>query len=115
MGEDPLVDLAHLPGPGDHPAAVDHGPHAEGGPVLLDQQLGGQLGRAVEGAGAGEREVLGDARRPRRPGQRLLGGELEAGRRLLQRQRDLRRDRVDAAGREEDEKAPSRRASSRQL
>ena len=69
VGEDPLVDLAHLPGPGDHAAAVDHRRHAEPRPVLLDQQLGGELGRPVEGAGAVQRELLGDARRrdARRP------------------------------------------------
>ncbi len=82
-GEDALVDLAHLPGPGDHAAAVGHRAQAEGVGVLLDQQLGGELGRAVEGAGAGQREVLGDARRPG-PGDRLRGGQLEAGLRLLQ-------------------------------
>ena len=49
-----------------------------------------------------EREVLGDPGR-RDAGDRLLGGDLEAGLRLLQRQLDLRRDRVDAAGREEDD------------
>ena len=84
VGEDPLVDLAHLPGAGDHAAAVDHRGDAEPVAVLLDQQLGGELGRAVEGAGALERELLGDARRARRRGTVLLGGELEAGLRLLQ-------------------------------
>ncbi len=101
--EDALVDLAHLPRPGDDAAAVDHRGHAEAGPVLLDQQLGGELGGAVEGAGAVEREVLGDARR-RDPGDRLLGGDLEAG---LAPPPALSstcgRDRVDAAGREEDD------------
>src|SRR6478672_3210135 len=63
-GEDALIDLAHLPRAGDHAAAVGHRPQPEGVGVLLDQQLGGELGRAVEGAGAGEREILGDARRP---------------------------------------------------
>ena len=78
VGEDALVDLAHLPGAGDHAAAVDHRRHAEPRPVLLDQQLGGELGGAVEGAGALEREVLGDAGR-RDARHRLLGGDLEAG------------------------------------
>ena len=67
VGEDALVDLAHLPGAGDHAAAVDHRRHPEAGPVLLDQQLGGELGGAVEGAGAVERELLGD------PGRRDPG------------------------------------------
>ncbi len=39
IGEDALVDLAHLPGPGDHAAAVDDGLHAERRGVLGDQQL----------------------------------------------------------------------------
>ena len=111
-GEDALVDLAHLPGPGDHAAAVGHRAQAEGVGVLLDQQLGGELGRAVERARAGEREVLGDARRPG-AGDGLLGGELEAGLGLLQLQLELRRDRVDAAGREEDDEGLLRAAPAR--
>ena len=102
VGEDALVDLAHLPGAGDHPAAVDDRLQAEGGPVLLDQQLGGELGRAVERARALQRKVLGDARRGDARDV-LFGCDLEPRLGLLQRQLDLRRDRVDAAGREEEE------------
>ena len=111
-GEDALVDLAHLPGAGDHAAAVDHRAQAEGVGVLLDQQLGGELGRPVEGARAGQREVLGDPRRPG-AGDGLLGGQLEAGLGLLQRQLELRGDRVDAAGREEDDEGVLARAPAR--
>ena len=67
VGEDALVDLSHLPGAGDHPAAVDDGGEAEAGPVLLDQQLGGELGRPVEGAGALQRKLLARSRPGRRP------------------------------------------------
>src|SRR6201999_1658320 len=101
VGEYPLVDLSHLPGAGDHAEAVDHGGDAERGPVLLDQQLGGQLGGSVERARALQREVLGDPGRGD-AADLLLGGELEPRLGLLQPQVDLRLDRVDAAGREED-------------
>ena len=101
-GEDTLIDLAHLPGAGDHAAAVDHRSQPEGIGVLLDQVLGGELGGAVERAGAGHRERLGDACRPG-AGDRLGLGELEAGLSLLESQLQLRGDRVDAAGGEEDE------------
>src|SRR6187399_2380772 len=77
-GEDSLVDLAHLPGPGDHPATVDHRAQPEARRVLLDQQLGGELGRPVEAAGSVEREVLGDARRGGAL-DLLVIGELEPG------------------------------------
>src|SRR3954470_5728164 len=101
VGEHPLVDLAHLPGPGNDAAAVDHRRHAEALAVLLDQQLGRELGGAVERPRALEREVLGDALRTHPP-HRLLAGDLEAGLGLLQVQLHLRRNRVDATGREED-------------
>src|SRR3954468_16075580 len=45
-GEDALVDLAHLPGAGDHSTAVDHRLDAVAA-VLGDELLGGELGRAV--------------------------------------------------------------------
>src|SRR5436305_2691403 len=101
VGEDPLVDLAHLPGAGDDAAAVDHRRDAEALAVLLDQQLGRELGRAVERPRALEREFLGDALRAH-SADRLLGSELEAGLGLLQVQLHLGANRVDAAGREED-------------
>ncbi len=99
VGEDALIDLAHLPGTGDHAAAVDHGSQPEGVAVLLDQQLGGELGGAVQRAGAGEREVLGDPGR-RGAGHGCVGGELETGLGLHQRQRPQRGHGIDAAGRE---------------
>ena len=68
VGEDALVDLAHLPRAGDDAAAVDHGRDPEPRPVLLDQQLGGELGGAVEGAGAGRAGTAPRARRARCPG-----------------------------------------------
>src|SRR3954451_19565722 len=102
VGEDPLVDLAHLPGSGDDAAAVDHGGDTEALAVLLDQHLGGQLGGTVERPRPLEREVLGDPLRPHSP-HRLRGGDLEAGLGLLQVQLHLRRHWVDAAGREEDD------------
>ena len=102
MGEDALVDLAHLPGAGDDAAAVDHGGHAEARPVLLDQQLGGELGGAVEGAGAAP---AGSARRCRPARRRGPAARRRArsGSRPPPAQLDLRRHRVDAAGREEDD------------
>src|SRR6185312_15403583 len=72
MGEYPLVHLSHLPGAGDHAEAVDHRGDAERGPILLDQQLGRELGRAVERPRALEREVLGDPGRGD-AAKRLLG------------------------------------------
>ena len=102
VGEYPLVDLSHLPGPGDHAEAVDHGGDAEGRPVLLDQELGGELRRPVERPRALQREVLGDPGRGD-AAHGLPGGQLEAGRGLLETQVHLGRHRVDPAGREEDE------------
>jgi hypothetical protein len=61
--EKSLIDLPHLPGPCDHPAAVDDRLHAKGGIVFLDQQFGGELGRAVERTAAVSRKLLGDAAR----------------------------------------------------
>ena len=102
VGEDALVDLAHLPGPGEHAAAVDHRRDALARAVLLDQQLGGELGRAVEGPVSDHRELLGDTRR--RGARNLLAvGELEPGLLLDPGEGELRLDRVDPAGREEDE------------
>jgi hypothetical protein len=62
MREDALVDLAHLPGPRDHAAAIDHRAHPEGLRVLGDQVLGRQLGGAVKRPPARERERLGHPR-----------------------------------------------------
>src|SRR5262249_17772345 len=100
VSEDALVDLAHLPGTGDHPTAVDHGWHPEPRAVLLDQELGRQLGGAIESASPAHWESLGIPRRGD-TGDALFGGDLEPGWSLLQVQSSLRRHWVDAAGREE--------------
>ncbi len=85
----------------------------EGVGVLGEQQLGGELRRAVEGARAGEREVLGDPvlAAPASGCSASSSKRVSASR----RRSSARRDGIDAAGREEDNCAPSRRASSRQL
>src|SRR5829696_4649486 len=100
--EHPLVYLPHLPGAGDDAAAIDHRSQAEGGCILADQELGRELGRAVERAGALQRELLGDAFL-RGAGQRLVGSELEPRLALAQRQRVERLIGIDAAGGEKDE------------
>ena len=79
--EDALVHLAHLPGPRDDAAAVDHRSQAERLAILGHQQLCRKLRCAIERAGALQREALGDpclgdAR------QRLGLRQLEAGRAL---------------------------------
>jgi hypothetical protein len=102
VGEDPLVDLAHLPRPCDDAAAVDHRAQPEGLGVLGDQELCRELRRAVQRAGAVEREALGDPVRGG-PGHRLLGGQLEARLALRVGQAVQPGDRVDAARRQEDE------------
>src|SRR5439155_5200342 len=56
--EEALIYLAHLPRAGDHATAVDDRAQAEGGIVFLDQQLGSELGRAVERARRAGREIL---------------------------------------------------------
>ena len=87
VGEDALVDLAHLPGPGDHAAAVDHRRHAErrrGTPrsAARRRAWSRRRGCARRRAGTPRR-----SRRARRPGSacsaasskrvsRLLEGEL---------------------------------------
>jgi hypothetical protein len=102
VGEDALVDLAHLPRAGDHAEAVHDRREAERRRVLLDQMLGRELRRPVERARAVERERLGDTLR-RQPGNRLMLGEPEARLRLLEARRAETGDGVDAARREEDE------------
>ena len=100
--EHALVDLAHLPRPGDHAEAVDRRGHAERVGVLGEQQLGGELRGAVERARSRQREVLGDPVLGRAR-HRLLGLEREARLLLAQREPQLRRDGIDAAGGEEDD------------
>src|SRR5215218_8903681 len=78
VGEDPLVDPAHLPGAGDHAAAVDHRRQAECRRELGDEQLRRQLGGSVERARALEREDFAYPRL-RGPRQRSIGGQLVAG------------------------------------
>ena len=97
-----LVHLAHLPGTGDHAAAVDHTPNAVQIDVLSDQQLRTQLCRAVEGTRAAERKCLREPPRGR-PRHLLLVGELEASGGLAVLETVDQPDRVHAAGREEDE------------
>ena len=99
--EDALVDLAHLPRAGDHAAAIDHGPDAERVGVLANEQLGREFRRSVERPRALERERLADpgrGRARRRAARRACEARLV----LAQREPLLRRDRVHAAGREED-------------
>ena len=98
--EDALIYLAHLPRPGDHAAPVDHRAEPVGVAVLLDQELRRELGRPIEGAGAVERKILGDAGR-RDSGERLFGAELEARLGLLERHGAKLRHRVDPARRQE--------------
>ena len=74
----PWSTLPICQGPAMHAAAVDHRRDALAGPVLLDQELGGELGRAVQGPVPDHRELLGDTRR-RDAGNLLVVGELEAG------------------------------------
>ena len=104
-GHHALVHLPHLPGPGQHAAAVDHRPQAIAVDVLLDQLLAGELAGPVERAGAVEREPLGDpasgeSRHPR------LVSPAEPGLLLVVGERVQRGDRVDPAGAEEEERRP---------
>ena len=97
--DEALIRLAHLPRSRDEPAAVDDRPQAVHRVVFLDEQLGGQLARAVERSRPARRKALGDA--ARRPAQaRGAGGELQSITPALERQRHQRGNRVDAAGRE---------------
>ena len=98
MGEDTLVDLAHLPRARDDAAAID-GPRDV---VLGEEQLGGQLAGAVHRAPAVQREGLRDAVGSD-PALRLVGGELESRLGLDVGEALLRRHRIDPARREEDD------------
>src|SRR6185369_13365800 len=98
----PLVDLSHLPGPGQHPAAVDDRAEAVHRMVLLDEEFGRELGGAVERAGAGERKLLGNAGGAD-AGLRKAVAQDETLRTRFEQQRPQRLDRIDAAAREEDE------------
>ena len=99
--DESLIDLAHLPRAGNHAASVDDRPQAVHRAVLLDQQLGGELGRAVHRAKARQREVRGDALvRPARRRRRVRQIRVSIAA-PLERQRAQRCDRIDAARREE--------------
>jgi hypothetical protein len=102
VGEHPLVDLAHLPGAGEHAAAVDHRADPERGPVLGGEQLAGELGGAVKGPRPVQREALRHAGRPD-PGALLVGVELETGLCLAPRRLVQRLEWVDTTRRDEDE------------
>jgi hypothetical protein len=84
-------------------------PICHGPAVLLDQQLGRELGGAVEGPVALHRKALGDATLADAR-KRLRRGDLEAPLARLERDSLQRLDRVDAAGGEEQqERAPAAR------
>src|SRR6059058_2264678 len=59
--EHALIDLAHLPWTRHDAAAVYDRLQPVGCAVLLDQELGGKLGGAVQRARSAQWEVLGDA------------------------------------------------------
>ena len=99
---DALVDLAHLPRACDDTAAIDDGPKAERRTVLLDEELGCELRRAVERPVAVEREILRDAQ-PAGSRHGAIVVELETGLRLAQRQRSQPVHGIDATRREKDE------------
>ena len=103
--DETLVDLAHLPGAGDHAAAVDHRAQAVHRAIFLDQQFGGELGGAVQGTGAGQRKIFGNAGggpawAVALRGDQAGGGDQAIGLRL-QRQRAQSGDRIDAAAGQE--------------
>src|ERR1700761_3529344 len=56
-----LIDLAHLPGTGQHTTPVDDRSEAIGRVVFFDQQFRGELAGTVKRASACRREILGDA------------------------------------------------------
>src|ERR1700737_576641 len=62
---EPLIDFAHLPGTGNHTAAIDDGSQPVHGPVLSDEQLRRELRRSIHRSMSGQREISRNA--PGRP------------------------------------------------
>ena len=104
-----LVDLAHLPGPGQDAAAVDDRPRPKGGVIFLDQQFRGELARAVKRAGARRQEIFADAALGP-PSPISPGCDDQPIAFAPQRQPAQRRNRVDPAGRQKIIALPWRRA-----
>jgi hypothetical protein len=100
VGEDALVDLAHLPRARDHAAAIHRRANAVALPVLLDQQLGRQLGGSVQRPRATKWKGLGDAGRGC-AGNRLLVRQLEPAGGLVQGEAAESGHRIHPAGGQE--------------
>ena len=82
VGEDALVDLAHLPGPGDHAAAVDHRRHARGRRGTPRSAARRRAWSPRRGCGRRSSGTPREIPAGETPGNLLLGGDLEPGRRL---------------------------------
>ncbi len=102
QAEHSLVDPAHLPRPGDHAATIDDARYPVKVPVLLDEELGGELRRAVKGPGARQGKVLADSRR-RNSRQLLPVEDGDAGRSLFGSNLVEPADGVDAARRQKND------------
>src|SRR4051794_16378601 len=61
VGEHSLIDLAHLPRPGDDAAPIYDRPQPERTGVLGDEKLGSKLRCSVRSPSSVEREILSDA------------------------------------------------------
>src|SRR5512138_2772193 len=104
--EHSLVHLAELPGSGDDSAAVDDRFQPVGSNVLPGDHLGGELTRAVEGAGTVHRKPFRDSRRAHAPDV-LLVRDREPRVGLVQPDPLQLRNRVDARRREQEKSTAS--------
>ena len=103
IGEDALLGRAKLSGSCQHPTAVDPDRHLKSGGVLLRQAFRRQLGRAVKRNRSLGAKAFSDAGQTNRCRPRLPFVESKGRRLRTQWQLRQSRNRIDAAGAQENE------------